>query len=287
MNTNQSSVSAAGIALARAIESQKPEGERICYDPYARQFIGPLYWYVFRFFVITGYAEWRSPGVMGFLVARERYIDDCLKAALEAGISQVVILGAGFDSRAYRSGGLRPGVRVFEVDHPATQAIKKQKVLQILGNLPAHVTYTAVDFDREDLGERLSASGYQEGARSFFIWQGVTHYLTPQAIDATLAFVKNHSAPGSQIVFDYIYTSVLDGTLKRGEVASMRRAQRFTGEGLVFGIPEGALKAFLEQRGFCEVKDCTREELVKTYFTGPNLGRKVATGYAIASGKVG
>lgn len=286
MNQNQASVSASGIALARAVESQKPAGERICYDPYARQFIGPLYWYVFRFFVVSGYAESRSPGVMGFLAARERYIDDCLEAALAEGIDQLVILGAGFDSRAYRIEGLQKQVRVFEVDHPATQAMKKQKVAQILGGLPAHVTYVPIDFDKEDLREHLAAGGYMEGAKTFFIWQGVTEYLTSAAVDATLAFVANHSGSGSQIVFDYMYTSVLNGTIQRGEISRMRRARRFTGEGLVYGIPEGTLKSFLEQRGFCDVKDTTREDLKEAYFVGPNQNREVAVGYAIASGKV-
>lgn len=286
MNQNQASVSASGIALARAVESQKPAGERICYDPYARQFIGPLYWYVFRFFVVSGYAESRSPGVMGFLAARERYIDDCLEAALAEGIDQLVILGAGFDSRAYRIEGLQKQVRVFEVDHPATQAMKKQKVAQILGGQPAHVTYVPIDFDKEDLREHLAAGGYMEGAKTFFIWQGVTEYLTPAAVDATLAFVANYSGSGSQIVFDYMYTSVLDGTIQRGEISRMRRARRFTGEGLVYGIPEGTLKSFLEQRGFCDVKDTTREDLKEAYFVGPNQNREVAVGYAIASGKV-
>jgi methyltransferase (TIGR00027 family) len=286
MNPKQASISASGIALARAIESQKPAGERICYDPFARQFIGPLFWYVFRFFVVTGYAERRSPGVMGFLVARERYIDDCLMAAIAEGIDQVVILGAGFDSRAYRIEGLQKGVRVFEVDHPATQTIKKQKVAQIFGQLPEQVTYVPVDFDQEDLGARLSASGYRESSKTFFIWQGVTQYLTPEAIDATLAFIAGHSGSGSQVIFDYMYTSLLDGSIQRGEVTRMRRTRRFTGEGLVYGIPEGTLQSFLEQRGFCQVRDTSTEDLKKTYFSGSNQKREIAVGYAIANGTV-
>jgi methyltransferase (TIGR00027 family) len=286
MNKYQASTSAAGIALARAIESQKPEGVRICYDPYAREMIGPLFWYVFRLFVVTGYAEMRSPGVMGFLVVRERYIDDQLKAALEGGIDQLVILGAGYDTRAYHMIGLEENVRVFEVDHPATQQLKKEKLVNLLGSLPEHVTFVPVDFDRESLGDQLAFHGYDYKAKSLFIWQGVTLYLTPEAVDNTLDFVAHCSGAGSRIVFDYMYTSLLNGTVKRGEVASMRRAQHFTGEALKFGIPEGTICDFLEQRGFVEVVNADCETLKRLYFQGPNANRTLAVGYAIATGMV-
>jgi O-methyltransferase involved in polyketide biosynthesis len=95
MRKNQSSLTAAGIALSRAIESEKPVDERICYDPYARQFTPAWMYHILGFFIKTGYAELRGPGVIGFLMARERYIDDVLKNYLSKGLQQLVILGAG------------------------------------------------------------------------------------------------------------------------------------------------------------------------------------------------
>ena len=127
MRKNRSSLTAAGIALARAVESEKPADERICYDPYARQFVPDWMYRLLGFFIKTGYAELRGPGVIGFLMARERYIDDVLKNYLSEGLQQLVILGAGYDLRAYRF-DLPGRVKTFEVDHPITQADKLKKV---------------------------------------------------------------------------------------------------------------------------------------------------------------
>ena len=111
-------------------------------------------------------------------------------------------------------------------------------------------------------------------------------YLTPEGVDTTLAFVVNHAAPGSAIVFDYVYRAVLDGTQKQNEITNMRRYRFMTGEGLTFGIPEGTVGAFLQQRGFQSVKDVNAEALKAAYFTGKNASRKVVGGYGIVIGKV-
>lgn len=285
MKATRASVTAEGIALARAIESRKPAEERICHDPFARQFVSVLYWNVFRFFVSSGYAERRGPGTMGFLVARERYIDDYLQAALDDGLEQLVILGAGYDSRAYRFEQLKD-CKVFEVDHPATQQAKIVKLKKILGALPAHVVFVPIDFETQTLEQRLVECGYDEHKKTSFIWQGVTQYLTQEAVDGTLAFVAHHAGHDSSIIFDYMYTSLLDGTVKRGEVNSMQRYRRLTGEGIKFGIPEGTIDTFMEQRGFCRVKNVTHEDFKRAYFTGVNQNRAVAAGYAIVSATV-
>lgn len=286
MRKNQSSMSALGIAIVRGIESGKPEGQRICYDPYARQFINPVLYKLVRFFDRIGYGELRGPGVMGFLVVRERHIDEYLKRCLAEGLEQLVILGAGFDARAYRFEELKRDVRVFEVDHPASQATKLEKLEQIFGSRPAHVTFVPIDFNTQRLDQRLFESGYDEKRKTLFIWQGVTQYLTPAAVDATLAFIAEHSGAGSAVIFDYMYPSLLDGTIKRGEVANMRNKRWASGEMMTFGIPEGSVKEFLEQRGFTQVLNADHTFLHDTYFTGENVKRTVAYGYAIASGVV-
>jgi len=282
---NRSSLTAAGIALARAVESEKPSDERICYDPYARQFVPGWMYLLFGFFIKSGYAELRGPGVNGFLLARERYIDDVLQNFLDEGLRQLVILGAGYDSRPYRF-VFPEGIKTFEVDHPDTQADKLEKVRRIFGKIPEHVTYVSVDFNTQHLSERLLSSGYDPSLLSLFIWQGVTMYLIPEGVDATLAFVAQNSTPGSAIVFDYVYQAVLDGIQQQSEISNMRRYRFMTGEELTFGIPEGTLGRFLLSRGFQQVKDVTVEELKEAYFTGKNANRKVVGGYGIAIGKV-
>jgi methyltransferase (TIGR00027 family) len=177
-------------------------------------------------------------------------------------------------------------VNAFEIDHPVTQADKLEKARRIFGKIPEQVRYVPVDFNSQSLSERLLSSGYDPNLISLFIWQEVTMYLTPEGVDTTLAFVVNHAAPGSAIVFDYVYQAVLDGTQKQNEITNIRRYRFMTGEGLTFGIPEGAAETFLQARGFQQVQDVTTEELKAAYFTGKNANRKVVGGYGIAIGKV-
>ncbi|HET7090305.1 MAG TPA: SAM-dependent methyltransferase [Anaerolineae bacterium] len=287
MRRSQSSLTAAGIAIVRAIESEKPESERICYDPYARRLVNSALFHLVRFFDRLGYGEWRGPGVMGFLAARDRHIDEYLMVCLAEGRDQLVILGAGYDARAYRfEQQLKGRVKVFEVDHPATQQAKLVKLRQVFGRAPEHVVYVSIDFNTQTLAGRLSECGYDERLKTLFIWQGVTQYLTPEAVDSTLAFVAHHSGPGSSIIFDYMYTSLLDGTVRHGEVSKMRQDRWISGETLSFGIPEGTIESFLEQRGFGRIHNADHVFLHNAYFTGPSQKRKVADGYAIVSAVV-
>jgi methyltransferase (TIGR00027 family) len=283
LKETQTSVTAQGIAFARALESSKPDGERICYDPLARQLISPAFYWLCRLF--AGYAERKGPGVLGYLAVRCRYIDDYLEACLQAGIEQLVILGAGLDSRAYRIEGLKGRVKVFEVDHPATQATKLAKLGKILGELPAHVTYVPIDFDAETL-EKLFDFGYSQQSKTLFIWEGVVCYLTAEAVDRTLKFVSEHSGAGSSIIFDYVYASALTAADKRDEIVRMQRVRRYTGEGLVFGIEEGKIETFLQARGYAHIKNVTSAELKKAYFAGVNQARSIAPIYAIVSATV-
>jgi methyltransferase (TIGR00027 family) len=284
MRKNQTSLTATGIAVMRAVESEKPDGERICFDPYARKFVPAWMYYMLGFFIRSGYAEWRGPGVNGFLAARDRYIDDTLQEFLDEGIDQLVILGAGYDSRAYRFN--LTGVKTFEVDHPATQEDKLAKAQAVFGKIPEQVIYVPVDFNTQSLEEQLLQYGYNPALKTFFVWQGVTMYLNRNAVDATLDFVVQHSGPGSAIIFDYVYQSLLDGIQKQNEIGNMRRYRFMTGEGLTFGIPEGVIGSFLEERGFAQVKDINAEGLKAAYCSGKNAGRAVAGGYGIVLGRI-
>jgi methyltransferase (TIGR00027 family) len=283
MKKTQASITSEGIAIARVLESEKPAGERICYDPLARKFISPFFYLLGKFF--SGYGERTSPGVIGFLVARYRYIDDYLQECLNAGIHQLVILGAGLDSRAYRFTRLKDHVKVFEVDHPATQQVKLNKLRKIFGQIPQNVTYVPVDFNSETL-QKLFDFGYSSKLKTLFIWEGVVYYLTPEAVDQTLRFIAENSTSGSSIIFDYVYLSALTSPLRRREIDRMQRASRFTGEGLTFGIEEGHVEAFLQDRGFTSVENKTSEDLRKAYFVGVNQGRAISPIYALVHASV-
>src|SRR5215216_3723653 len=123
------------------------------------------------------------------MIVRTRFIDDALARAIEGGAAQVVILGAGFDSHAYRFQELLAHVRIFEVDRPATQALKRHRVNEVLGGPPANLTYVPIDFQHEDLLDVLKRHGYDASQRTFFILEGVTMYLPENAARDTLRFV--------------------------------------------------------------------------------------------------
>jgi methyltransferase (TIGR00027 family) len=286
MANTTASRSAEGVAGMRAIETRKPEADRLVSDPYARALIPDGILFSMSLWIIeSGLYERIAPGAVGFIIGRERYIDDYLKACLGDGFNQVVILGAGFDTRAFRIPGIEH-TRVFEIDQPATQAVKLKRLKKVINPLPAHVTFVPADLNTQQLREVLGRAGYDEQGKTLFIWQGVTYFLQPEGINATLAFIAEHSGAGSAVIFDYIYRETLHDRT-RGYGKSLARAGRMSGEPYVFGIEKGQVGAFLAQRGFRDVLDASLEEVRAKYFTGRNAGRAVVTNaIAIASAKV-
>ncbi len=283
MKNTQSSITAQGMAVFRAVESQKPASERICYDPLARKLVSP--WLYGLELVFNNLAEWRSPGVAGFVAARCRYIDDYLEKCLQEGVAQVVILGAGLDSRAYRFAGLIANAKLFEVDQPATQAGKIDRLKRIFPELPRQVTYVPIDFNEKTLN-LLADHGFSRSLQSLFIWEGVVAYLKPEAVDSTLAWVRSNSVSGSSIIFDYIYPSAFMGKHLRAEVRLSQLTHRISGEPLVFGIEKERIVDFLTRRGFTSVVNASAEDLRRLYFTGPNQGRAIADIYSIVHAAV-
>ena len=134
-------------------------------------------------------------------ILRVLYAEDCLHAAIETGLTQYVILGAGFDTFSLRHRELQ--VQVFEVDHPATQHIKRERVRRVAGHLPPNLAFVPVDFEVDRLDEALSRSPLDAGKPAFFSWLGTTYYLTKDAIRETLGCIAAVAAPGSRLVLDY------------------------------------------------------------------------------------
>jgi methyltransferase (TIGR00027 family) len=270
------------IALHRVAESALPEGQRICYDPYAVHFVDPE---ILEFArknpektrAMREHYERLFPGLGSSIRARVRYFDDFIKAATEEGLEQLVILGAGYDTRAYRIEGLKGNVnvKVFEVDHPGTQSLKKEKIEKIFGRLPDHVVYVPVDFETEGMGQKLLGNGYDRSKKTLFLIEGLVMYIPPKAVDEILSFIVNNSARGSEVLFDYFLQSVVDGICETGK--NMRDFAAQQGEPFLFGIEEGAAEAFLTERGFSRVQNVTSDDYKKAYFHGVNKDRAVCS----------
>jgi methyltransferase (TIGR00027 family) len=123
------------------------------------------------------------------MIIRTRFIEERLAQAIRDGVSQVVILGAGFDTRAYRLTELLKDARVYEVDQPSTQEYKKRRVKETGIEVPPNLTYVPVDFRHDPVGDVLARAGHDSSKRTFFVWEGVTMYLPEEAVEATLRWV--------------------------------------------------------------------------------------------------
>jgi methyltransferase (TIGR00027 family) len=198
-------------AAARAVGSKNPDPTERNPDYLAIKFLGRRERAILPEFPLDaldlGYTE--AMAKLGSLLPvpthtfRTKAFDSALRDALRHGVRQVVVLGAGFDSRAYRFQSRLHRIRFIEVDSGPTQEYKKQRVKEILGSIPANVTYVPVDFTKDDLLTELVKGGYSEQQKTFFLWEGVTVYLPETAVKDTLHFVRDHAAPGSLLAFDY------------------------------------------------------------------------------------
>jgi len=288
----KTSYTAEASTIYRASESLKKENERVCHDPIAREFVNVWVRSIYKNRLLTNtvlslFVERRFPGSIGFIVCRTRYIDDYLKDNLTRGINQLVILGAGYDTRAYRFDELKGKINVFEVDHPATQTRKIQKVEKLFGTRPEHVVYVPIDFEGDKLDKKLFDSGYREYLKTLFIWEGTTYYLTPSAVVETLAFVANNSGEGSSIIFDYLFKSVVDGTSEYEVARKTRKMGERLGEPFRFGLEFGEVVEFLSKRGFHQIENVRAEDLKIAYFIGRNSKRQIYPffGFVHATGK--
>jgi methyltransferase (TIGR00027 family) len=213
MQPARSSRTAETMALFRTLETARPPSRRLFRDPFARSFLTGVLRLAAQGAAVPGlrslllrYLDRRLPGALSSGIARTRLIDDWLLDHVAAGARQIVILGAGFDTRAWRLPGLA-GLPVFEVDHPATGAEKRRR-LALAGLDPARVVAVALDFDRESLATALTRAGFDAALRAVIVWEGVTNYLTAEAVAAVVEWAGGLAA-GSGFIFTYVDARVL------------------------------------------------------------------------------
>jgi methyltransferase (TIGR00027 family) len=204
-----------------------------------------------------------SISLRAFLVARSRYAEDNLKRAVECGVEQYVLLGAGLDTFAYRNP--YPQLRVFEVDHPATQQWKRELLQTNRISIPGSTRYTPVDFELQSLAEQLCDAGFNHREPAFFAWLGVVPYLTPEAFRATLGFIADRP-PGTGLVLDYVQPPSVLPLLERLAHDSLASRVEKAGEPFrLFFTPReiaGALSRFHSR------EDLGSAEINARYFAG-------------------
>ena len=217
-----------------------------------------------------------APGAYAFMTARTSFFDEEFKQALEADTPQVVLLGAGYDSRPYRFADLIRDTRIFELDTAPTQARKLECLHRAQVPIPAQVSFVPVNFETGALEDRLTQAGFNLAHRTFFLWEGVSYYLSAEAVDRMLAFVCADSPPGSSICFDY--ASLSPQALAEEGAKQLRQfvKSQYANEAAKFGIREGELHSFMAARGFGVSEHLTAADMDQKYLAAglyPDLGR--------------
>jgi methyltransferase (TIGR00027 family) len=276
MARNPAAQTAFGPMILTAVEQHEPPDRRLVDDDLAAQFLPtPARWLVgatrssvLRQLFIAA-MDRSGPGLWATLTCRKRFVGDKLNDALDD-IDAVVILGAGLDTRAYQL-ARHTRIPVFEVDLPVNIARKAATVRRVLGELPRSVRLVALDFERDDVLTALAEYGYRTDYRVFFIWEGVTQYLTADAVRATLEGLRP-VATGSRLAFTYVRRDFIDGTNLYGSPTLYRR-MRQRRQLWHFGLQPGEVAEFLAGYGWRLVEQAGPEELVRRYIepTGRNL----------------
>jgi methyltransferase (TIGR00027 family) len=250
----------AWAAAAHRAAHQSIEGGRIFSDPLAARILGEECDAIAR----DAEAHPSRRRMRIFIAARTRIAEDALATAVELGVSQLVVLGAGLDTYAYRN-AFADRLRVFEVDHPATQVWKRQRLDESGIPLPSSLTFAPVDFERQSLAEGLAAAGFDRARQTFFTWLGVVPYLSEEAVLSTLTFIAGVPG-GAHVVFDY---GDPPETLTTDERAVHdRRAAHVEalGERWVTFFEASALRATLTSLGFRGIDDRGPREIAARFY---------------------
>ncbi|HEX5084551.1 MAG TPA: SAM-dependent methyltransferase [Blastocatellia bacterium] len=267
MRNNYSST-AEVMTVLRALEQFQPAQRRILLDPHASKFL------IRPSFKLLARSRWLAnpttravdvwaPGALEFLTIRARLSDEIAEEMATNGLEQIALLGAGFDTISLRIEGALRNVTVFEVDHPATQAVKR-KVMSRIG-APENLRFVTVDFERDDLVDKLRQAGFESGRRSLVVWMGVTYYLTAEAMTRALSQIHTLGGAGMRFIFDYMLKEVVDGSSDNREAINKARIAAKLGEPWLFGLNPETIGDYLAAFNFKLLKDYDAKELRAKY----------------------
>jgi methyltransferase (TIGR00027 family) len=251
------------MAVFRASEHAKAEGARAFADPLAASLLPDELRLAASLFkmppaaaLLNAYIDRRWPGARTSGIARTRLIDDWIGQAAGE-IDQVVLLGAGFDTRAWRLNALA-SARIFEVDHPNTAAVKQARLRSAHADL-RKVTFVKVDFEKDDFDQLLRAAGFDATRSAIVVWEGVSQYLTGETVCGVMRWAGK-LAPGSRFIFTYVHEGVLDGSVAFVGADKVIAKVDGSGEPWRFGLLPEQLPAFLRERGLTLLSDLGADE---------------------------
>ncbi|MBI1783964.1 class I SAM-dependent methyltransferase [Candidatus Sumerlaeota bacterium] len=272
MHPKKRSHTAEAVAALRAAHLTYDGEPKILNDPYAALFPESAF---FRWQFVPHWAfralSRRNPHLAhtrSQVVARARYAEDCLAEAMARGTRQYVILGAGLDSFALRRRDLADRLTVYEVDHPASQDWKRERLAANKLDPPANLRFVAVDFERQKLSDELGKSGFDPAAPAFVSWLGTTYYLTRPAIGGTFDTISGWMSAGTELALDYsVPITVLDAAHQRARTRTMRFTERH-GEPLITFFQPAEMAAELAAHRFELIEDLGPAGIFDRYFAG-------------------
>jgi methyltransferase (TIGR00027 family) len=261
-------------ALHRAIANKEFRSDRFGPDYLAEYFL-PAH---FRFFIkfkkirinIKKKLKKLLPGLHEYIIARTAWFDSVFSDAIKKEIPQIVMLGAGYDSRAYRFAKLNGATKIIELDIAPTQNRKRKCLRKARIEIPKHVTLVPIDFNKEPLKNVLEKAGYENHKKTLFLWEGVSYYLDSESVDTTLKFISRSSHKESVIAFDYT-TSVSEEEKNYGAKEFYQTMKKqHANEGLLFALDGNKTESFLEQRGLKIIDHMDSREIERTFLLNEN-----------------
>jgi len=260
------------MCMCRAVSSAEKNPCYRCEDYVARSLM-PI------FFSIPSIAKlfiklFAAKGAYEYVIARTKYIDAVVKECLSNGFTQIVIFGAGFDTRALRFQTETQYAKIYELDAAVTQEAKFGQYKRRHLDIPPNLTFIPIDFEKESPSLKLELSGFKRNEKTLFLLEGVLMYLQPQSVDETLKMICELAGAGSEVVFDCIYASVLRHENKYyGEQGFSNKVSN-QGEQWNFGIEEGDLEHFVAMHG-CRLLDYKNASGLETMYFKDQSGRAV------------
>jgi methyltransferase (TIGR00027 family) len=271
VQAGQPSHTARGAAAYRAIH-QTLEGGVIFSDPFALKILDVET----RARLDETAADLSLRPFRLFIAARSRFSEDTLAACVARGVRQIVVLGAGLDTFSLRNPHAGLGVRVFEVDYPATQGWKRERLKEAGLTVPASLTFAPVDFERQSLADGLKSAGFQADRPSFFQWLGVVPYLTREAVAVTLDFIA--AVPESEVVFDYAEPFENYPAERRANVMAVAARAASRGEPWLSLFDPVELSQMLRKKGFADVEDLGLAEIADRFYGALKHGIVIGPG---------
>ena len=279
-------------ALYRAVANKEFKNERFGSDYLAEYFLPSHFKFFIKFKRIRAKTKAKFnkfvPGMYEYVLARTAFFDSIFIDAINKNIPQIVLLGAGYDSRAYRFAKLNSATKIIELDIAPTQNRKKKCLKKAQIDIPKHVTLVPINFNKDSLKDVLEKAGYDNHEKTLFLWEGVSYYLESESVDSTLEIINHNSHNESVIAFDYLI-SISEENINYYGVKEFFQTMKkhHANEELMFAIDEGKIESFFKQRGLKLVNHLDNKEIEEMFLLDDNeilIGQIIALfRFALAS----